>query len=459
MANDNLKVKYNTVPVVRLPRDTEPTAELVDILMTSTVLQSARYKELQDYYEGKQEILKRVFNDTSKPNNRIVNNFASYITDINTGYFSGIPITYMTDDLDYYNKLNDLFVTNNEPDENTELDKQCNIKGHCFELLWINEEGDLKFKRVNPDNIVMVYSSDIEEIPLMALRYYDQIDILTQSLVKRIIYLYTSTTVYVYEQNFSVTGRLYENSVLVEQYSHLFNELPVIEYQNNEERIGTFEDVISLINAYNVTQSDSVNELEYFNDAYLVLKNLLSTTEEDIADMKTNRVMKIDGDGEVEWLVKNVNDKYIENLKERLEMDIHKFSKTPNLVSDQFVSNLSGTAIKYKVWGLEQTSITKERKWIKAIRKRLKLITFYLNLKNNSNFDYKTVDIVFNRNLPENVTELGQMVSQLRGTVSRETILSQVPFVENVQEEIDRINTEEQRQLDIGLLKNYNVGN
>jgi len=445
-----LNIKYEKSPIVRMDENTVLTTDIITTLIRNSGTQQTRYSVLQDYYSGNHDILNRYYTDTSKPNNRIVNNFASYIVDVNVGYFSGLPLTYATDNVDYYNAIQDIMTSNDEYDENTELDKQCNIKGHSFELVWINNDGDLKYKFLNPDNVIMIYSSDIDQTPLYAIRWFDEVDVETDAIIARKIFVYDKTFVTEYEQlapvntlNYTSTYYGFSDSDLipVDRYPHLLNELPIIEYLNNEERTGTFEDVVSLMDAYNILTSDSINDVEYFNDAYLVIKNLSATTDEDIADMKNNRVMKLDGDGEAEWLIKNINDNYLENIKDRIEQDIHKFSKTPNLVSDEFVSNLSGTAIRYKVWGLEQTSSNKERKWMKSLSKRLRIITYYLNAK-GANFTAKDVSIVFNRNLPQNVMELGQMVSQLRGTVSTETLLAQLPFVDNPNLEVARLKKE-----------------
>ena len=350
--------------------------------------------------------------------------------------------------------MRDVFDRNNESDKTNELDKIVNIKGHGYEIVYINDDGDIKFNYVEPNEIVFVYESDLDEKPLMALRYYDDVSIKDESKIYRNIFIYTNTDVYEYRSViglsdnlsnniYNITNNNYTTSIeFIDLYPHGFSQIPIIEYVNNRERLGSFEGIISLNDAYNTVQSDTVNDIEYFSDAYLKITNMSATEEEDLIDMKQNRIILVDGDGDAEWLIKNVNDAYNENLKDRIARDIHKFSKTPNLVSEEFVSNLSGVAIRYKVWGLEQDTSSKERKWTASIYKRIELITEILNIKLSKQFDYKDIKITFNRNLPINITEIGQFVSQLRGTVSLETLLSQLPFVNNIDEEIARLEKE-----------------
>ena len=60
--------------------------------------------------------------------------------------------------------------------------------------------------------------------------------------------------------------------MLDEQIAHFYGDVPVIEVINNNDRTGDFEKVMTLIDAYNNLESDSMNDFDYFSDAYLFLK-------------------------------------------------------------------------------------------------------------------------------------------------------------------------------------------
>ena len=57
-----------------------------------------RLKKLADYYNDNNEIKRRLMKDPSKPNNKIANAYASYITDTLVGYFIGEPVSYTSND-------------------------------------------------------------------------------------------------------------------------------------------------------------------------------------------------------------------------------------------------------------------------------------------------------------------------------------------------------------------------
>ena len=56
-----------------------------------------------------------------------------------------------------------------------------------------------------------------------------------------------------------------------------------------------------------------------------------------------------------------------ENMKNRFNDEIHKFSSTPDLSDDFFSGNASGVAIKYKLYGTETLTAVKERYFKKGI--------------------------------------------------------------------------------------------
>ena len=66
------------------------------------------------------------------------------------------------------------------------------------------------------------------------------------------------------------------------------------------------------------------------------------------------------------------------------------------------------------------------------------MICNVLNFKGN-NFNYTDVKITLDRNIPVNMQEDAATVQQLNGIVSKKTLLSQLPFIENVDAELERL--------------------
>lgn len=374
--------------------------------------------------------------DSTKPNNKIANSYASYITDTLVGYFMGKPVSYNADDDKVLEELNMIFEYNDEADENIELAKNASIYGVAYEMLYMSEE-EVRFKSLDPKQCIPIFDDTIDSNLLAFIRYYDNYDVVQDKTIT-IIELITDTTITRYQ-----CGNNYNDFTLLDSYKHYFGMVPIAIFKNNEEELGDFETVISLIDAYDKLESDSLNDFEYFVDAYLALYGFTAEPE-DIQQMKENRVLLMDEGTSAEWLTKNVSDNNIENIKNRIDADIHKFAKCPNMADKEFASNASGVAIKFKLLGTENKVSIKERKFKRGLQQRLELLAT-INGVLSDGFDWRSVDIVFSRNIPSNDTDIANMVNTLSGIVSEETLLAQLPFIENVQDEIKRLDADKEK--------------
>lgn len=377
--------------------------------------------------------------DSSKPNNKIANAYASYITDTLVGYFIGEPISYTSNDNILLQDLNMIFEYNDEADENAELAKNASIYGVAYEMLYLGEEDKMiRFKALDPKQIIPIFDKSVENNLLAIVRYYEDYDVVADK-TNTIVEVIDSARVRRYKMNNSLS--------LLEEYQHYFQMVPIAIYKNNEEELGDFEAVISLIDAYDKMESDTLNDFEYFVDAYLALYGFTADAEE-VATMKENRILLMDEGTSAEWLIKQTSDVYVENMKNRLDADIHKFAKCPNMSDKEFASNASGVAIKFKLLGTENLVSIKERKFKKGLQQRLELISM-INSVLREGFDWRAIDIIFTRNIPSNDVDIANMVNSLHDVVSEKTLLAQIPFVENVQDELKRLKQEREENKEL----------
>ena len=95
------------------------------------------------------------------------------------GYLHGVPITY---DLDESNKTNerlkefitDFTIRNSIDDEDSEIGKMAAICGYGARLTYIDTNGDIRVKNIDPFNVVLVGESITE--PTYSLRYFYEED-------------------------------------------------------------------------------------------------------------------------------------------------------------------------------------------------------------------------------------------------------------------------------------------
>ena len=425
---------------IRIDKNTSITGDVIKWVISKHKPEKDRISELMNYYNNNNTAINNRSYDDNKPSNKLSHPFASYITNMAVGYFLGKPISYNSNNSNLLSRINDVFKYNDEADNNTTLAKYSSICGYAVELIYADEDSNARFKAIPADEVAIVYDNTLEENILCAVRYFDE-EIVGTDKTKTTISVYTSDEIQTYELKD-------EDINLIESELHYFQDVPVVVYINNDELYGDFEKVKSLIDAYDQAQSDTANDFEYFTNALLVISGILVDDENGL-DFKNNRVLNFTGsEGKAEYLIKNINDSALENFKNRLVEDIHKFSQIPNLTDEQFAGNVSGESMKYKLMGLENITGLKEAKFKKGLMRRIELLCNFLNLATNDLMLYTDIQPIFTRNKPKNEVELANMVKGLYGILSDETLISILPFIENSNEEIEKRNKEKESTLD-----------
>lgn len=403
-----------------------------------------RLDKLNRYVDGKHDILKRRMSGDAS-NVRVVANHAEYITDIATGYVHGAPVGYSGEGSE---RINDLFTKNDEDSHNADLGKDISIFGRAYELLYMNTEDEpyVELATLNPRTTDVVKDTTVRHDTIFGFSYMPQKDI-KDVIISYQVFVYDDRAVYTYE-----TKNLYQamSYVLVDREEHFFDDCPLIEYENNKKQRGDFEGVITLIDAYNLLQSDRMNDKEALADALLAIENASLGDDADERSetaeyIKKERILELPEGGKAYWVVKTMNESQIEVLKKALKDDIHEFSKTPCLTDENFVGNSSGVAMKYKLFGLEQLGKTKERYFKRGLRIRLKMIC-HIYFIMGIHIDYKEINIIMKRSLPVDDETLAKIANETEGFISWETRLQR--YDPELDPELERERLQKEKQED-----------
>jgi len=362
--------------------------------------------------------------------------YAAYITDINVGYFMGEAIKYSAGDDERANtlleRLSGIFAYTDEMNANAELAEDASIYGIAQELLYMDGDAKIRFKAVDPREIILVYDNTVENALLYAIRTYKDKDIL-QDKETEYADLYDATTITSYTRQ---SGGSWVQ--IGEPTPHHFRQVPINSYLNNRRAIGDFEQILSLIDAYDRSQSNAVSELEDFRNAYLKLLGMEDTDETDVKEMRKNRVLNLPEGGDASWLVKPQDDTALEHLRDRLDKDIHKLSMTPALTDESFAGDASGIALKFKLQGLENKASRKERGFRLGLQRRMELICEVLAVLDGVKYDYTQIGMTFTRNIPSNLLELVDVAVKASGLVSDETAIGILPLDIDAKAEIEK---------------------
>lgn len=419
--------------------------ELVLKLIREHEKQIPRFKKLKKYYLGEHDILSKQ-RAKNKPNYKPVCNHAKDIADTSTGYFMGNTITYSNSEDTDIDEL--LIAFDNaevdESDHDNALDMA--IYGVAYEYVYAREnENILDIKSLEVENTFIVYDDSIEQQPLFGIYYFKRKENKADTETYQAVIM---TKQFVY----SIVLEGKEKGVISDKpIPHNMGDIPIIEYKNNKYSIGDFEQQIGLIDSYNSLTANRINDKEQFIDSILVLygARLGDDEEESIKAMESlaeNKLLELHPEARAEYLSKTLNENEVETLRNAVKQDIYTFSHIPNLTDENFAGNSSGVAMEFKLLGLEMITKIKQRYYVKGLKKRIKLFANYLGLTQIA-IDANSIVPHFSRSLPKNLLEISQIVSNLDGKVSQETLLSQIPFVEDPTSEIEKVNEEKQENI------------
>lgn len=410
---------------------------------------TSRLHRNMQYYKGEHKIL-----EDANRKNKLVCNHAKDISDTASSYFIGNPVTYkakedispLTDALEHAGA--------DEVDGDNGLD--LSIYGLAYEYIYAKEgETDLTIKNLSAENTFMVHDDSIEENELFAVYYYVRKDDSGQAPEH-----YMATVVtrhYIYELDILDSDML--QAVTEAPREHFLDEIPIIEFQNNKLAIGDFELQIPLIDAYNALMSDRITDKEQFIDAILAIYGTLLADETVIDEkgeesgmekatkrLKEQKVLEMPDGSKAEYLTRTFDEAGVEVLKKAVEQDIHKFSHIPCMSDESFGGNVSGVAMEFKLLGMENITKIKTRYYKKGLRKRLCIFCNFLG-KKEIHIQSVGITPTFTRAMPKNLLEISQIVANLWGKVGKKTLLSQIPFVEDPEEELKTLQKEAEEAL------------
>ena len=401
-----------------------------------------RYRPLIDADETKYPIFGQPAKPEWKPDKRLAVNFAKYIVDTMNGFFMGIPVKVLCDEdeavanyVEYLDGYNDM------DDSNAELSKLCDIYGKGYEMYYVDEYGNIGITYVSPMEAFMIYDDSVLERPRYFVRLYiDADDVMHGSVSDSELVRY-----------FSMKGGLHWEAEY--EKVHGFDGVPATEYRENEEAIGIFEPVLTMINEYNEAVSEKANDVAYFADAYLKILGA-KVDDETLCQIRDNRIINFEGndvtDLIVDFLQKPDGDTTQEHLLDRLERLIFQISMVAN-ISDENFGTSSGIAMKYKLQAMSDLALTKQRKFTSGMNRRYKII-FSNPVSSMKADDWVRLTYQFTQNIPSNLLEEAQIAAQLTGIVSQPTQLKVLSIVDNVQQEIERLKEEQDSE---GYMTDY----
>lgn len=410
-------------------------------------------KKYKNYYDGIQEILKKEYKDADKSCSHTVINYCKNIADSYCGYLATPSYISYRSDKDITDIM-DVLKYNDYQTQDSDFLLDALVYGIACELMYTDSEGKTRFKLINPTTCFGVCDDSLSEELLYFVRMYpvnewDDSDVYH-------VDVYSSNDVKHYKMS-GLMGSLEaintettteEGEVIIGNSSpHFFSQCPVNIFTLPDEK-SIFDCIISLQDSVNELLSCEIDDYTAFCDAYMTLEGV-DAERDDIAAMKEDRVLLLPPGSKADWLTKNANDAQVENILKRLHESVYRVAACPDFSAESFVGGVSsGIAIQYRLTGMETRAGKIEARMKQALHRRIEIICGIASLKLGEDA-FTDIEIDFSRNIPEDMTAIINMINSLKGTVSDATLLSQLPFIGDVNAELELI--EEQKAANMAM--------
>ena len=411
------------------------------------------------YYRGDHDILKKKRMGIGKdgeqtelknlPNNRNVDNQYAKMVDQKTNYLLSQPLAFKSENEAYVEGLNKVFdkrfhkILKN-------VGEDCMNGGIAWLHPYYNERGELKFKRFASYEILPFWADDEHTDLAMAVRYYLEEDpnLIDRYIQKVEIYTKDGIDFYTFDNNRLIPEKSHRNYFKVGEEDYNWERIPLIAFKLNAKEIPLIKRCKNLQDAINEIVSTFKNNME--ENAYNTILILENYEGEDPAEFRHNvnqygliKVGSVDGArGDVRTLQIEVN---AENYESMLKM--YKKALLENCKGYDFTDlHTSGgepnqMLVKSIFSEIDLDANEMELEFQCAFEELLLFVNHSLNVNDEK------VEIIFNRDVLQNEAEIIQMLASVGLRVSNRTLISQVPFVDCIDEEIEQLKKEEQEML------------
>lgn len=330
--------------------------------------------------------------------------------------------------------------------------------GGGYGLLYENSDNETVYAWTSALNTCAIWNYDTPAQKIGLIRYWfenvrDGIQIHLELITKNYRRHYINNTIQniVFDKGAKADFREREEDTV------LWDDLPCFAVEN-PDGLALFENVITLIQKYEQVCKNNANTFQYNDEAKLKVTGFTPENEllipqkdkngnvvldannepvmienparkkEDSAILNAPVFYTPDNSGDIDWITKNINDTATENHKKTMLDMALMIAGVPNVTDQGFTNADNASALEKKFFPLDQVLQQADKLFKKEFLRLWEMITHRINLKKGTEFDFRDIEIILNRNLPANNREVVENWLKLRGLISDKTVIDHLPY-------------------------------
>lgn len=427
----------------------------------------------EKYYSGDHDILTRKRTIIGKdgllqeveniPNNKIVDNQYAKMVDQKKNYLLGKPLTFDVENTKYENALKEVF---NKRFHRTlkNLGEDTLNGGIAWLHPYYNEFGELCFKKFEPYEILPFWKDAEHTILDFAVRLYEvqayegaqektieKVELYSINGIERFVFQNGSLIPDV--ENPSSDHMILEDEK-GEPQGFNWGKIPLIAFKYNNKEIPLINRVKQLQDGINTMLSDFENNMqEDARNTILVIKNYdgqnLAEFRHNLATYGAVKVKTVDGAaGEVDTLTIEVNAENYKAIIEIFKKALIENARGYDAKDERMNGNPNQMNIQSMYSDIDLDANEIETEYQASFEELLWFVNAHLVNIGKGDFTNEEVAIIFNRDILINESESIDNCKKSVGILSNETIISQHPWISDVDKELQRLKDEKQESID-----------
>lgn len=455
--------------------ETRMTDEQFIVAEINRFRMSKRFKDMMDgdrYYSGKHDILHKqrtVIGENGKltaiqnlPNNKIVDNQYKKMVDQKANYLVGQPFLLQSENQAFIDALKPYIQTKKFFKILKALAKDALNGGIGWLYPYYDEQGEMSVKRFKPFEIIPMWE-DADHTKLeSAIRVYEVLAYEgTNEKVITKVEVFNADGIHYFELDddllipeepyhspyFTTSG---EDGVNVWNW----NKIPLIPFKYNEQEIPLITMCKSMQDGLNTIESNWQDQMQ--EDPRNTIMVLVNYDGENLGEFRRNlatygavKVRSSDGaNGDVRTLQVEVNSENYKAIIEQFKKAIIENCMGYDAKDDRIGSNANEMNLKSMYSDIELDANGMETEFQAAFEELIWFLNCHFANTGVGDFEHEEIDIVFNRDIMISESAVIADIRNSVGILSTETLVAQHPWIDDVEEELKRLDEEKQEAME-----------